>query len=648
MRFSTGYHAFVVLALLAGGVDRVSSVLYGDEQYGDIEGGRFWAFTSAGIAIVNPESCSVEKTITKGPDGSFLPSQWYDGIYMEKQTSLKASNDRRSLSHPEKEAGLVMINSGITVEDGHENPGGGTGEVYTISADPKDYDNAVKSVVKVGGRPVHSYGVYTRNEFWTHSDLTGEFFVISLDDLDGHSGDPVAAKVAEAHHGKLLWDENSHLERHGFATSTGERFLFVIDMEEKKQIGAYNFTDDLGFLPYPNYCQGLHAISYSEKNNHVYTECTAGGGTLEFDVSNPDNPVFVHQHKEATGALYETPDGYAVLAADKGGNKLHVFKPNGTGEKSSIDFVVDVPGHPSTPTFYPKSGGALNPSSYIACMPLTENTNKNNMDVSGSGELKCDYYGCSQATTADDVASGVCLYDATSERNLQEATLEDMTAVENGEAPFGNACAHCTNPDHFDEDGVCVCTPFCGSCADPNYDASQTGVRCVDLGDVFDNGLDETVLIKGAGAVKQGSPYAYSPQCGFGRTYRTSKRGGIYSASVAHIPFNSLQIINMKTQEHKCAVPLPGSPDRVIYVPPQPSQHTGVVKSISEGLSGGGIAGIVIGSLAVMGIITLVVSWRGGGGASHSDGIDHPSNTVGAIKEPGDSAVDVNEGNMIA
>jgi hypothetical protein len=289
-------------------LDLVSSVLYGDEQYGDVAGGRFWAFTSAGIAIVDPESCKVERTLTKGPDGAFLPSQWSDGVYMEREVEMPLSNDRhRGLSHPGKKAGLVMINSGITIEDGHENPGGGTGEVYAISTDPADYDDPVKSVVKVGGRPVHSYAVYPQNEFWTHSDLTGEFFVISLDDLDQHSGDPVAAKVAEAHHGKLLWDESTHLQKHGFATSTGERFLFVLDMEDKTQIGAYNFTSDLGVMPYDSYCKGLHAIAYSEKNEHVYTECSAGGGTLEFDVSDPENPVFVHQHKDATGALYETP-----------------------------------------------------------------------------------------------------------------------------------------------------------------------------------------------------------------------------------------------------------------------------------------------------------------------------------------------------
>jgi hypothetical protein len=319
------------------------------------------------------------------------------------------------------------------------------------------------------------------------------------------------------------------------------------------------------------------------------------------------------------------------MAADKGGNKLHIFKPDGTGLQSSIDYVVDVPGHPGSPSFYPKS--TLEPS-YIACMPLTENVNLNNMNA--NGEVQCSYNGCSQAQTPEDVASGVCLYDS-SERSLQEVTLDEIGAV--AQQPFGSACAYCENPDHFNEDGICVCTPFCGSCADPNYDASQSGVSCVDLGDVFNNGVDEATLIKGAGAVKQGAPYAYSPQCGFGRTYRKSKRGGKYDASAAEIPFNSLQIVNMETQELKCQVQLQGKPNRVVYVPPQPVQTRGVQDG--KDLSSGAIAGIVIGSVVVLGVIALLLNRV----MCRNEGVE---SNGGVEKEP-ESATDTGaEGNVIA
>lgn len=133
-----------VLALLA---ISVSAVLYGDEQFGNIPGGRFWAFHSAGVSIVNPETCSVEHTFSTDNEGSFLPNSWYDGVYMETL-----------------EKNYVVINSGVTKFDSHENLEGGAGEVIVFSADPADYANPVKSKVLVGGQPVHSYAVYIRDE----------------------------------------------------------------------------------------------------------------------------------------------------------------------------------------------------------------------------------------------------------------------------------------------------------------------------------------------------------------------------------------------------------------------------------------------------------------------------------------------------
>lgn len=121
------------------------------------------------------------------------------------------------------------------------------------------------------------------------------------------------------------------------------------------------------------------------------------------------------------------------------------------------------------------------------------------------------------------------------------------------------------------------------------------------MSDVVTGSTTKATLIKGAGSVLQGSPYAYSPQCGFGRTYRTHKRGGIYDASVAHFPSNSIQIVNMETQTLKCGVDLPGAPSRVLYVPPQKDQNA------SSSLSSGTIAGIAIGCTAVVLIAGFIV-----------------------------------------
>ena len=139
-----------LLLLLAQVPSNVNSVLYGDEQFGDVEGGRFWAFHASGISIVNPESCSIDKTITKDGDGEGLPTSWYDGVYMEKTS--------------EEHQGFVMINSGVTEFDSHENLEGGTGEVLAISTNLEDLDDPIKARIRVGGRPVHSYSVFKRDE----------------------------------------------------------------------------------------------------------------------------------------------------------------------------------------------------------------------------------------------------------------------------------------------------------------------------------------------------------------------------------------------------------------------------------------------------------------------------------------------------
>jgi hypothetical protein len=208
--------------------------------------------------------------------------------------------------------------------------------------------------------------------------------------------------VDGANHGKLLWDESTHLKRNGFATSTGEQHLFLIDMINKEQIGTYDFSGDV----INGTCIGTHAIAYSSKIQHLYVECSGEGGTLEFDVSTPGSPVFVAQHANVTGALYETPNEAFVVASDKKNNALHFFVPNESGTASSIEYVLNVPGHPSTPTFWPVSSAKhdddayntqvspaarkLSQTDYIACMPLTENTNRNHMD--DDGNVVCDAY----------------------------------------------------------------------------------------------------------------------------------------------------------------------------------------------------------------------------------------------------------------
>lgn len=84
---------------------------------------------------------------------------------------------------------------------------------------------------------------------------------------------------------------------------------------------------------------------------------------------------------------------------------------------------------------------------------------------------------------AADVENGVCLYstleNGQESKTLLQAEIAQIEDVKSGKAPFGEACKRCENANNYDEvDGLCTCTPACGSCA-PNakedHDAKLSG-----------------------------------------------------------------------------------------------------------------------------------------------------------------------------
>jgi len=585
---------------------KTEGVLYGDEQFGNIEGGRFWVFNSNGVAIVNPDTCKVEETITSDLEGGLLPGRWYDGIYMEN--CPEEENPKTKCKK------YIAINSAITLSDTHgEAPG--AGEVIFFDVDKV----AAVSRVIVGPRPVHSYGVYTHNEYWTHSDGDGFFYVVDLNDIDGHTGKPIKAKIDEAYHGKLLWDESDLLQDTGYATSTGEPHLFIMDMKTHEQVGTFDFSAQPG-------CFGSHAIAFAKANQHLYIECTGFGGMLEVDVSSPRSPVLVKQHMGITGAMYEAPDETYITVTDKGASKFHLIQPGDSGISSSVDHTLDIYGHPSTPVWYPGDGDSA--GNYKVCLSLTVNTNKNHYN--GDGELVCDYYGCSQAQSSTDVDSGICLYDTKADgtvaTNLLKVNTTNIANVKSGVAPYNQACTRCENLNNYDEeDATCICTPTCGSCAaneQENHDGDLSGAVCLDLNkviqrDLVQSGDDDTVFVP-AGGVKQGSSYG-GTDCGFGRTYRSHKRGGVYDAIPTDYPKPSLSLVDMRDFKMKCAVELPGDPFRIIYVPP-----TGENKSSS--LSTGSIVGIVFGAFVALSVIAATVLFVFKGKKSSAQGTEGQTN----------------------
>lgn len=534
-----------------------TAVLYGDEIYQDVPGGKFWAFYNEGIAVIDPETCSIETTITKDNNGETLPTAFNDGVYMQSKDDSE---------------GYILIGSRV---DETNVMGDTVSHMYAISTT----DREVIAKAEVGSRVVHSYGVWPKNEFWLHSDGDGKFYVVHLDDLTKTSHDDIEAKVVTPAHGKLLWDESPKLKDRGFATSTGEKYLFEIDMVTKEQVFAYDFSihDEI------EGCNGLHAIAYSPLNEHVYAECAGFGGALEFDVSN-DDIMFVQQFRDATGALYETPDGRYVVASSKGSETLYVFKPNGTGRESSVEYVIDMKGRPSTVSFYtdPRT------KEVVACAPLTENLNLNQRHDDGS--VACGYYeGCTGASSALDVNLGICLHDENDTLKLKRVADFGMAET----ADLAEVCTRCQDEKNFDldDEGVngCTCTPHCGYCdPNPSYSDEESGYMCVNLDEYIDaaaNGKPpvSATLIPNTGGVHQGRGYSRDPECVFGRTYRAHKRGGKYDAAVANVPDHSIAIIDMETMTKKCTVEVGYMPRKVVYAPNIPVK--GVVAKASAGVA---------------------------------------------------------------
>jgi hypothetical protein len=77
------------IIMMISNIPTTSAVLYGDEQFGDVTGGKFWAFYNGGIAVIDPATCAIEKTITTDHDGEPLPTSWNDGVYMQTQDATE-------------------------------------------------------------------------------------------------------------------------------------------------------------------------------------------------------------------------------------------------------------------------------------------------------------------------------------------------------------------------------------------------------------------------------------------------------------------------------------------------------------------------------------------------------------------------------
>jgi len=494
----------------------VHAVRYGHEHFADASSGIFAAFGDGWISFVDAETLSVVKTIVEDHNGEPLvgqsnePVSFADVIYMECP-SPSGDGSLRS---------LIFANQRNVWTDEADVPT--TDELFTN--EPYSYVTVIDTDemeiignVKVGPRPIHAYAVPWRNEFWTHPDGRAELDVIHCDDVFTTAAERIKANKDEAGHGKLL--VHPELNNTAYATHTSEPYIFELDLETKKLIALHPIDE-------AEDCRGLHAVEYSPVNKHLYAECVGGGGIIEFDATTD---TLVHQWLDETGAIYESPDGGFIVSANKAGNLFHVLQPQAGGEKSTKGFKDIMIPAPGSPIFYPngqvrdeETGESF--EDYLLFTPLINNPSRN--------FIECQY--------AED----------------------------------GMTLATDANGD--------VITPNCGSCnEDPQYDGMLSGFAVIDLADLMPhdgddsydnvdiNDIPEPELIS-AGGVEPTAPYPYSPECGYGRTYRKASRGGTRIATGADFDFDgepALAIIDAEEMALVGFVPMPSMPGSIAFVP---------------------------------------------------------------------------------
>lgn len=507
--------AVVLVALLVSSRS-VAAVRYGHEHYADASSGMFAAFGDGFISFVDADNLQVVKTIEEDHNGQPLvgqngePISFADVIYMECPTQ---SGDGSLQS-------LIFANQRNVWTEETDVPM--TDELFTN--EPFSYVTVIDTdameivgAVKVGPRPIHAYAVPWRNEFWTHPDGRAELDVIHCDDVFTTAAERIQANKEEAGHGKLL--VHPSLNNTAYATHTAEPYIFELNLETKELVALHPIDE-------AELCQGLHAVEYSPVNGHLYAECTGGGGIIEFDAATD---TIVHQWLDETGALYESPDGGFIVSANKAGNLFHVLQPQAAGAKSTKAFKDVMIPAPGSPIFYPNgrvqdeaTGESF--EDYLLFTPLINNPSLN--------FIECQYAEDGQSLAVDA----------------------------NGDA----------------------ITPNCGSCnPDPQYDGRMSGLAVIDLADLMPHDGDDSYdnidfedipepEIISAGAVEPTPPYPYSPECGYGRTYRKASRGGTRIATGADFDFEGKPALAVVDAEEKALVgfvTMPSKPSSIAFVP---------------------------------------------------------------------------------
>jgi YVTN family beta-propeller protein len=259
-----------------------------------------YAFAPEKIAVIEPKSASIVKTISTGLVGV----EWADPIL---------SPDGR----------LVFVNDRANAK------------VIVIDAE----EHEVIKKIPVGPRPVHIYNPLHGNEIWTHSDEEGAFYVIDTNSIEVTSR--VVAALNNTGHGKLRYHET--LGNKAYATNSNDPAVFVINLQNK------SVTKTIKLCETEEGTGGTHGKAYSPYSKHAYFECSRTGKTAVLDTTT-DTLV---KYLDGSGQLFETPDERFVVIMDKRNSKVHVIDAT---RGSEIIASIPVEGGADKIYFHEKDG----------------------------------------------------------------------------------------------------------------------------------------------------------------------------------------------------------------------------------------------------------------------------------------------------
>lgn len=466
---------FCLLAFIGAGI----AVRSGEEIFESTKG-KFYLFSDKQVTVVDPVGVTVLVTITADHQGlGFVDSAgspfiWGDTVYMEDATAKKYHVFANAYSATKQTESFVYVFDTST--------------------------NKVVSKVQVGPRPVHIYAIPELQAVWTHSDGLGAFDVITIDDVSKLKASQVKALENTPGHGKLIVDPD--LFPRAFATNVAERYVFEVDLVTHTNKASYPYTD---VISNSSLCIGTHAIAYTKLNKHIYLECVAGGGTLEW---NTKTNKLVKQHSAISGHLTLSRDESFVLVTEKLLGRATLLKPGANGEASTILAQVNLTGKPGYPAFFPRGGiSSKNVQDYKLYFPTTVSTNKELLArVSTLTTLGLPTY---------DSAPTDCIYNGTGANGFKTVAAKDC--------------------------GSCVSTAKSTNPQDWAY--TTAGVQWVDLADVA-AGRPLQVSFLSSGAVIPTVAGSAANQCSFGLTYRSAVRGLYMVLVPADLPAPSVYVIS--------------------------------------------------------------------------------------------------------